>query len=106
MMRFLLLVAISLAASLCGAQAEEQPPSTGGRAIGALFDALGVRKTPPPAPDFVRDSRSEQLHYIPIGPTPEKAAKRPATEMQAVGAALDRAAAENRRKAARVRTPN
>jgi hypothetical protein len=83
-----------------------QEPTTGGRAIGAIFDGLGLRKPPGPAPDFVTNSRQETLDYAPLAPAPEKAKKRSPAEMQAVGDELDRAIAQNRRRAARVKIPN
>lgn len=101
--RFPLLAA---ALALAGAAAAQEAPATGGQAIGGLFDALGFRKPPPPARDFVRESRPESMDYEPLAPTPPPSKKKTAAEMQAAGAALDRAIAENRRKAARVKTPN
>jgi len=99
----LALIAAALAAP---AAAQEAAPSTGGRAIGSLFDALGLRKPVPAAPDFVRDSRPERMDYVPLAPAPEKTGKKDAAKLQAAGAALDRAAAENKRRAARVKTPD
>ncbi|WP_442755998.1 hypothetical protein ACNHKD_05000 [Methylocystis sp. JAN1] len=98
----LIAAAFALAAP---ALAQEAPP-TGGRAIGGLFDALGLRKPVPAAPDFVRESRPERLDYVPLAPTPQSDHKKSAAELQAAGAALDKAAAENKRRAARVKSPN
>jgi hypothetical protein len=86
------------------AAAQEGPPSTGGELIGGMFDALGIRKPRPAAPDFVRESRPEHTDYVPLAPRPEK--RKTAAELQAAGAELDRAAAENRRRAGRVKTPD
>lgn len=101
------LAIVGAALTLSGAcLAQEASISTGGQAIGGLVEALGLRKPTPAAPDFVRDSRPEQLNYVPLAPTPEKPKKKDAEALQAAGAALDRALAENRRRAARVKTPN
>ncbi|PPD41000.1 MAG: hypothetical protein CTY15_14200 [Methylocystis sp.] len=100
------LFAILSTVILAGAAGAQEGPPTGGQAIGGLFDALGFLKPPPPAPDFVRESRPERLDYVPLAPRPETSRRRPAAEAQTVGAELDRAIAENRRKAARVKTPN
>lgn len=91
---------------LAGAAMAQEAPVTGGQAIGGLFDALGLRKQPPPAPDFVVNSRREGLDYAPLVPAPEKSRKRTPAEMQALGAELDRAIAANRRRAARVKIPD
>ena len=105
-MKSLRLPLLAAALTLAGAAAAQEAPATGGQAIGGLFDALGFRKPPPPAPDFVRESRPDTMDYKPLAPTPPRSEKKSAAEMQAAGAALDRAIAENRRKAARVKVPN
>lgn len=102
----LALSALAAFALATPAAAQEGAPSTGGQAIGAVFDGLGLRKPVPAAPDFVRESRPGQLDYVPLSPTPEPTAKKSAAELQAAGATLDKAAAENRRRAARVKIPN
>ncbi len=103
MIRFLYTLAALL--TLAGAaSAQEAAPATGGQLIGGVFDALGLRKPPPAAPDFVRESRPEQMDYQPFTPRPEK--RKTAAELQAAGAELERAAAENRRRAARVKVPD
>lgn len=89
-----------------GAAAQEAAPSTGGELIGGVFDALGLRKKPTVDPDFVRESRPAQMDYMPMAPRPEKDRRKSAAELQAAGAELDRAAAENRRRAARVKIPD
>lgn len=99
-------LALALAALAAFPAAAQEAPTTGGRAIGGLLDAVGLRKPVPSAPDFVRESRPERMEYVPLSPTPEKTAPRDAAELQAAGAALDKAAAENKRRAARVKTPN
>ncbi|MEK4033265.1 hypothetical protein WOC76_17860 [Methylocystis sp. IM3] len=86
------------------AQAQEAAPATGGQLIGGIVEALGIRKPPPAAPDFVRESRPEQMDYLPMTPRPEK--RKTAAELQAAGAELERAAAENRRRGARVKVPD
>jgi hypothetical protein len=83
-----------------------QEPTTGGQAIGAIFNGLGLRKPPGPAPDFVTNSRPAALDYAPLAPAPEKAKRRSPAEMQAAGDELDKAIAQNRRRAARVKIPN
>lgn len=103
-MKTLRLAALALA--FAGAAQAQEAPSTVGRAIGGLFDALGARKTPPAAPDFVQESRPAQLDYVPLTVKAKGDPKRDAAQMRAVGAELDRAAAENKRKAARVKIPN
>ena len=104
-----LAIAAALAVALAVASpaaAQDGAIATGGQAIGALFESLGLRKPPPAAPDFVRQSRPEKMDYAPLAPTPEKDGKQRAAQMQAAGSALDRAAAEARRRAARVKVPN
>ncbi len=103
-MRLVPTLAVVLFALASHAAAQEGPPTTGGELIGGMFDALGIRKPRPAAPDFVRESRPEQTSYLPIAPKPEK--RKTAAELEAAGAELDRAAAENRRRAARVKVPN
>jgi hypothetical protein len=97
---------IAAALALAAPAAAQEAPTTGGRTIGGLLDAIGLRKPVPAPPDFVRESRPERMDYVPLSPTPEKTAKQRAAELQAAGAALDKAAAENKRRAARVKTPN
>jgi hypothetical protein len=100
------LAVIAAALALAASAAAQEAPSTGGQAIGGLFDAFGLRKPVPAAPDFVRESRPERLDYVPLAPAPQSDHKKSAAELQAAGAALDRTAAENRRRAARVKIPN
>ncbi|CCJ08270.1 hypothetical protein [Methylocystis sp. SC2] len=90
-----------------GAARAQDAPSSGGAFIGRLFDATGLRTPPPPAQDFVRNSRSEQLQYRAFDPTPVKDPKRKsAADLRAMGAGLEAAAAENRRRGGRVATPD
>jgi hypothetical protein len=100
---------ISLAAVflvLAGAASAQQAvPSTGGEIIGGVFDALGLRKKPASEQDFVRESRPDHMDYVPLAPKPQDHRKT-AAELEASGAGLERAAAENRRRAARVKTPD
>lgn len=103
-LRFLVIAAALAFAG--AASAQERASATGGQAVGSLFEALGLRKPTPPAPDFVRQSRPAKMDYAPLTPTPEKDGKQRAAQMQAAGSALDRAAAEARRRAARVKVPN
>lgn len=85
----------------------QQAPASGGAFIGRLFDAAGLRAPPGQAADFVRESRPEHMDYRPFDPTPRKDPKRKtAADLRAMGAGLEAAAAENRRRAARVATPD
>jgi len=102
-----LAVVLISALAAAAASAQEPPPASGGAFIGRLFDAAGLRTPPPQAPDFVRESRPEQLHYRPFDPTPPKDPKRKsAADLRAMGAGLEAAAAENRRRAAGVARPD
>jgi hypothetical protein len=102
--RLALVLTCSLAA---GAALAQDAPSSGGAFIGRLFDATGLRTPPPPAQDFVRDSRSEQLQYRAFDPTPARDPKRKsAAHLRAMSAELDAAAAETRRRAGRVAAPD
>ncbi|MGB5085260.1 MAG: hypothetical protein WBO09_11765, partial [Methylocystis silviterrae] len=94
-------LAIALIAGLAaGAALAQDAPSSGGAFIGRLFDATGLRTPPPPAQDFVRDSRSEQLQYRAFDATPVKDPKRKsAAHLRAMSAELEAAAAETRRRA-------
>ena len=91
---------------LAGPAAAQEAPATGGSMIGRIFDATGLRAPPPPSADFVRQSRPGELDYAPLTPAPAQSRKKTAAEMEASGAQLDRAIAENKRKAARVKIPN
>ncbi|MFO1102668.1 MAG: hypothetical protein U1E20_07185 [Methylocystis sp.] len=85
----------------------QETPASGGELIGRFFDAAGLRSPPRQAADFVRESRPEHMDYRPFDPTPQKDPKRKtAADLRAMGAGLEAAAAENRRKAARVATPD
>jgi hypothetical protein len=106
---FQLRLALVAAAALVvanAAAAQEAGISSGGQAIGRLFEGLGLRRPPPPAPDFVRESRTKNMDYVPLTPTPEKNDKQRAAELRAAGAALERAAAQARQRAARVKAPD
>jgi hypothetical protein len=97
---------LSLALTIAAPARAQEAPATGGQAIGGIVDALGLRAKPAPAPDFVRNSRREGLEYVPFSPAPTQSRKKTPAEMQAVGSELDKAIAENKRKAARVKAPN
>ncbi len=85
----------------------QEAPSSGGEFIGRLFEATGFRAPPRPAADFVRESRPEHMGYRPFDPAPQKDPKRKsAADLRAMGAGLEAAAAENRRKAASVARPD
>jgi hypothetical protein len=97
-----LIFALSARAALA-----QEAPSSGGEFIGRLFDAAGFRAPPRQAADFVRESRPEQMNYRPFDPKPQKDPKRKtAADLRAMGAGLEAAAAENRRRAASVATPD
>jgi hypothetical protein len=102
---FSIMASFALALIACPAAAQDAPSSIG-NAIGNAVEALGIRKPPPAAPDFVRESRPPQLDYAPMAPKPEADAKKRAQALGAAGADLDRAAAETRRRAGRVKVPN
>jgi hypothetical protein len=92
--------------TLAGAAAtQEAGPSTGGELIGGVWDTLGLRKKPTQEQDFVRESRPGQMDYVPLAPRP-KDHRKTAAELEAAGTSLERAAAENRRRAARVKIPD
>jgi opacity protein-like surface antigen len=101
-MKRLLIAAAGAALLATSALAQDAP----GQAIGGIVEGLGLRKPPPPAPDFVRESRPAQLDYAPMAPKPDQDPKKRAQALRASGADLDRAAAENRRRAARIKTPD
>jgi hypothetical protein len=107
-MRTLTIATTTALAFLATATAAQEAPATGGSAIGGLFEALGLRKPPPPAPDFVRESRPapDQLNYEPMKPKPASEPKKNVEQLSAAGPALERAAAEARRRASRVKSPN
>lgn len=86
------------------AAAQQSGPSSGGALIGGVWDALGLRKQTQEQ-DFVRESRPAQMDYVPLAPKPQDRRKT-AAELEAAGASLERAAAENRRRAARVKIPD
>jgi hypothetical protein len=86
------------------AAAQQAGPSSGGAVIGGVWDALGLRKQSQEQ-DFVRESRPAEMDYVPLTAKPQDHRKT-AAELQAAGASLERAAAENRRRAARVKIPD
>jgi hypothetical protein len=102
------LIATTLALVAHSHAVAQDAPSTVGGAIGNVFESLGVRKPPPAAPDFVRDSRPppEQLDYEPMKPKPASETKKNVESLSASGPELERAAAEARRRASRVKVPN
>lgn len=99
-------LAIAFSCVLGSVAAAQEAPTTGGALIGRFWDATGLRAPPPPAADFVRESRSPQLNYQPLSPPPGPTRKRAAAEMQALGASLDAAVAANSARAARVKIPD
>jgi len=102
--RLALVLICGLAADVAVAQ---EAPSSGGALIGRFFDAAGLRAPPPQTADFVRESRPERMDYRPFDPTAQKDPKRKsAADLRAMGAGLEAAAAENRRKAASVARPD
>jgi len=101
-----LLGAALLAPAFASAQ---EAPSTGGETIGRVFDALGLRSEPKPAPDFIQRARPDpqSLDYMPFSP-PDSGRAKPKTpaQLDAMGADLNQALARNRAAAARVKTPD
>jgi hypothetical protein len=104
-MRYLLLLVCCLVAALpLNARAQV------GEAIGRILDDTNIRRAPPPPPDFVVKTRPDPdaLHYTPLQ-TPEptdRTPKKTPAELEAIGAELSRAAAANKEKAARIKTPD
>jgi histone H1/5 len=84
-----------------------EEPSTVGGAIGKAFDALNLRREPPPPADFVIDSRPDRLDYTPLAaPGSERRTKKKSpAELGRLEDELRAAAAANQRRAARVKTP-
>lgn len=81
-----------------------------GEAIGRILDGTNLRRAPPAPPDFVVNTRPDPgaLDYTPLStpqPTDRSPKKTPA-ELEAIGADLARAAASNKDKAARIKTPD
>jgi histone H1/5 len=108
-MRLFVLFVVLLAASILtlhGARAQE-PPVTGGEAIGGVFDALSLRPQPSAPADFVVRSRPDArgLDYAPLTPVERSRSNTPA-ELEAAQADMDAALARNRRAAARVKIPD
>ncbi|MBM3578959.1 MAG: hypothetical protein FJX40_15240 [Alphaproteobacteria bacterium] len=101
-------IAIALPFALAAQAAlAQEAPASGGEFIGRLFDASGLRAPAPQAADFVRDSRPAHMEYRAFDPAPPKDPKRKtAADLRAMGAGLEAAAAENRRKAASVARPD
>lgn len=76
--------------------------------VGDVLDTLHLRQTPPPAQDFVVRSRPapDQLHYQPMKPTEMPTAKKTPAQLDALGAELEGALEQNRKKGARVALPD
>ncbi|MGA9825208.1 MAG: hypothetical protein WBQ53_10295 [Methylocystis sp.] len=112
-LRILITLAVALALpSLCdeaAAQEAEAPKAvSGGAMVGDVLDTLHLRQTPPPAQDFVVRSRPapDQLHYQPMKPTEAPTAKKTPAQLDALGAELEGALEQNRKKGARVAVPD
>ncbi len=101
--RLLALAAFCMTAPPLSAQ-EGLP--TPGEAIGRVFDAVGLRNAPPPAPDFVVKSRGAPLDYKPLQPTDRENHRKPAAELQSIEADMANAAARNKAAASRVAVPD
>jgi hypothetical protein len=88
-------------------EADAQQLSSPGEAIGRIFDGVGLRRAPETPPDFVVNSRRNNMDYAPlsIAEPPERTPKKTPAEVEAMGADLMRAAAENQQKAARIKIP-
>lgn len=105
--RLAIALMFAFAAQAPQAALAQEAPASGGAFIGRLFEATGFRAPPGQAADFVRQSRPEQMDYRPFDPTPRKDPRRKsAADLRAMGAGLEAAAAENRRKAASVARPD
>jgi hypothetical protein len=97
---------------LCGAVLTFAPSAFAqsmGEVIGHIFDGANLRNSPPPAPDFVVNSRPEtnSRDYTPFG-APDAAAasrKKTAKDFEAIGAELQRAGAINRQRGAQAKAP-
>ncbi len=85
-----------------------QDITTPGQVFGSVYDALHLRSERAPAPDFVEQSRKDpqSLDYRPIAPVDKPKKRKTPAELDALGAELDGAAAQNRRAAAGVKTPD
>lgn len=83
-----------------------QQAMTGGETVGRVLDILNLRAPPAPAPDFVVNSRPDRdrLDYAPLTPPPPRSNK--PSRAAAIEAELDAAAARNRARAGRVRSPD
>jgi hypothetical protein len=81
-----------------------------GEAIGHILDDTNFRRAPPTPPDFVVNTRPDPgaLDYTPLAtPQPkDRSPKKTPAELEAIGADLARAAAINKEKAARIKTPD
>jgi hypothetical protein len=108
-----LAIALFFLASAAAAQevdANAGRASTIGEAIGRLFEGVNLRKSPPPAADFVVRSRPAELDYAPLAPAGAaqqvRAKKKSPRDVEKLESELRAAAAANRARAARARTPD
>jgi hypothetical protein len=97
--------AVALLGALSSAQACAQESSSGGEFVGKAFETLHLRETPREPPDFVQQSRPgpASLDYQPLAPKPEKAKKKTAAELNALGADLAKARERNLRAARNIK---
>lgn len=105
-------VAVAFAAGLvlwglC-ASASAQEANSPGAVVGDVLDALHLRQEPPAAADFVVRSRPApgSLDYQPMKPTEKSEKKKTPAQLDALGAELESALAQNRRAGARVAAPD
>ena len=98
--------ALALLGALSGAQARAQEAPSGGEFVGQAFEALHLRETPREPADFVQRSRPApaSLDFQPLAPKPEKAKKKTAAELNALGADLAQARERNLRAAHSIKT--
>jgi len=87
-----------------GARAQEA--SSGGEFVGQAFETLHLRETPREPADFVQSTRPApgSLDYQPLAPKPEKAKKKTAAELDALGADLAQARERNQRAARNIKS--
>ncbi len=103
---FPLLFCWAMSAAPIEARAQQLP--TPGEAIGRVFEGAGLRRAPDTPPDFVVNSRPQNMDYAPLSVSQpaDRGPKKTPAELEAMGADLMRAAAENREKAARIKVPD
>jgi hypothetical protein len=79
---------------------------TPGEAIGRIFDAVKLRNELPQPPDFVTNSRTQDLEYQPLRQTDRANHRKSPQELQSLDAEMAGAAARNREAAQHAGTPD